>query len=257
MSDLIEEKGPPPAYEERKADAGAGVGQGPNATKALDLRKRLIDTGSQALNADFDLLDLLSIRSHSGSVNVGIHPQPADEANPVPAEVLINSHSGSIRVNFASFNAPERDYHVAIDSHSGTIKGAILHGLKTSITTHSAMIDVQLTPYGATDYSSTLNTTTQSGRQEITLLSPAKQPGTTIKEMSSVHSSASGKLVLRYPREWEGTVEGHTQSGKLQLHGGDLDIIRRSSSYVVARKGKGNSTLNFHTSSGSVDLYFS
>jgi len=227
-----------------------------------DSRKRQIDTGTQALDAEFDLLDLLYIRSSSGSVNVGIHPQPAHKANLVPAELLINSHSGSISVNFVAFNAPERDYHVSIDSHSGSIDGTILHGHKTSIASTTARIDIQFTPYWAGDCSSTLSTTTSSGSQDIALQSPAKNRGSSIKEMSSIHSTTSGSMVLRYPAEWEGTIEGRTQSGGLQLHGGDLDIIRRSSfkslgHYVLARKGNGNGTLNFYTGSGSVDIYFS
>jgi hypothetical protein len=226
-----------------------------------DLRKRQINTGTQALDDEFDLLDLLSIGSWSGSVNIGIQPQPVDEANPAPAEVLIKSHSGSISVNFAASDPPEREYHVSISSHSGSIHGAILHGRRTSISSHSAEIDVQLTPYGAGDYGSTLSTTSSSGRQDIILLSPTKPLGMLIKEMSSVHSTASGNLVLRYPKDWEGTIEGHTKSGKIQVHGGDLEIMPRSSLRTVgynlhAKKGNGNSTLKFYTGSGNVHIYF-
>ncbi|KAF2098867.1 hypothetical protein NA57DRAFT_76103 [Rhizodiscina lignyota] len=230
-----------------------------NVLKAVDrsdLRKRWIDTGSQSLDAEFDLLDLLSIRSQSGSLNVGINPQPADEENPVPAELLIDSHSGSVSVNFATFNAPERDYITSIDSHSGSVDGTILHGRKTSIVSHSGRIDLQLPLHGAGNYKSTLSTTTVSGSQAITLLSSTRHAGKSITEISSVHRARSGSLTVRYPREWEGTIEGGTQSGSIRLHGGDIDIIRRSSHDVFARKGNGNSTLNFHTGSGSVDIYF-
>jgi hypothetical protein len=221
-----------------------------------DLRKRRIDTGSQSLDAEFDLLDLLSIRSTSGSLNVGIHPQPANEKNPVPAEVLVSSWSGSLSVNFPPFNVPEREYHVSIDSRSGSIAGTILHGRKTSITSRSSMINVQLAPYGTGDYSSTLSTTSYSGSQDITILNPVMSPGTSINKMSSVHSAHSGSMTLRYPREWEGTIEGHTRSGSMNLYGRDLDVIRRVGHYVLAKKGNGSSTLNFHTNSGSVDVYF-
>jgi len=239
---------------------GWGESNSLQAMNHREVRKRRIDTGSQGLDADFDLFDLLSIRSSSGSINIGVYPQPAGE-NPEPAELLINSHSGSISVKFATFNMPERNYHVSINSHSGSIGGTILHGQSTSIESKSARIDMQLAPYGTADCSSTLSTTTFSGGQDITLLSPEMDRGASIKEMSSIHSTTSGSLVLRYPKEWEGTVEGHTQSGGLQLHGGDLDIIHRHSlpsagHSVLAKKGKGNGTLKFHTGSGSVDIYF-
>lgn len=223
-------------------------------------RRRRIDTGSQALNGDFDLLDLLSIRSHSGSINIEVHPQPADEENPVPAELLINSHSGQVSVDFPAFNAPERDYHVSIDSRHGSIDGHILHGRMTSIVSASASIHAQIAPFAADSYASTLRTASQSGGQDISMLSPSRDLGVPIKRMSSIHSTNSGSLVLRYPKEWQGTIEGHTRSGSLQLHG-DLDIIQRSAfhnvgHYVLARKGSGNSTLTFRTGSGSVDIYF-
>jgi hypothetical protein len=226
-----------------------------------DPRKKRIDTGSNSLDAELDLFDLLSIHSTTGSINVGIHPQPADEQNPVPAELFISSHAGRVSVNFHPFNAPERDYHVAINSRHGSVEGAILHGRKTSMVSNSGSLDVQIAPFGSGNYSSSLHTSSDAGSQDLTLLSPSKQPGTSINGMSSMHSSNAGSLVLRYPREWEGMIEGHTRNGNLRLHGGNLDIIRRSSfsasgHYVLARKGNGNSTLYFHTSSGGIDLYF-
>jgi len=238
----------PPSYESATSS--------PASVAIAEARKRRIATGSQSLDAEFDLLDLLSIRSHSGSVKVGIHPKPADEANPVPAELQISSHSGSIDVNFVDFIVPERDYYVSIDSQSGSINGAILHGRKTSITTQSARINLNLTPFGAGDYSSNVSTISSSGSQDIVIQSPTRYLGTPIKEMSSVHSSASGSLVLRYPREWEGTIEGHTQSGSIKLHGGDLDLIQTGGHHVRARKGNGNSSLTFSTGSGSINIYF-
>jgi putative adhesin len=221
-----------------------------------DLRKRQIDTGSQSLTADFDLLDLLSIRSSSGSLSIGVHPQPADKENPVPAELLVRSSSGSVNVNFLAFAVPAREYQVSINSDSGSIGGTILHGRKTSIASKSSGIHVQLAPYESGDYASTLNARTVSGHQGVTVLSPSLHPGTSIKAMSSFHSTESGSLALRYPREWEGTIEGRTGSGSLNLHGNDVDIISQSGHYVYAKKGNGSSRLSFHTESGSADVYF-
>lgn len=224
-------------------------------------RKRRIDTGSQAIAGDFDLYDLLSIRSYSGSISIGVHPQPADEENPVPAELLINSYSGKVSVDFPAFSAPERDYRISIDSKHGAVGGNVLHGHMTSVVSQSARIEMQFTPYATGDYSSTLRTASQSGAQHITVTSPVKDIGKAITHMSSVHSTMSASLGLWYPREWEGTIEGHTGSGSLNLHGGNLDIIRRGSyhnsgHYILAKKGNGNSTLTFHTGSGSADIYF-
>lgn len=218
-------------------------------TDRMDFRKRRISTGSQSLSAEFDLLDLLSIHSTSGSLNIGIRPRPADKENPVPAEVSIVSQSGSINVDFPTFSIPEREYHVSISSQSGGISGSILHGRRTSLETRSGSINVRL-QLAAEE--SDLRTENGSGSQDITILNTGKA----IKAMSSTHSATSGSLNLRYPREWEGTIEGHTQSGSSGFFGGGVDVIRRSKNYVLAKKGDGNSTLRFRTGSGSVNVYF-
>jgi len=223
-------------------------------------RERRIDTGFQPLNGEFDLYDLLSINSTAGSLILSINPQPADEQNPVPAELLISSLAGQISIDFPAINAPNRDYRVSIDSHHGSIDGNILHGRMTSISSKTASIAVELTPYAADDYTSTIRTSCKTGAHKVSVLSPTES-GVPIKEMSSMHSTSTGSLVLHYPKEWEGTIEGDTKVGSLNLHGGDLEIICQESRntvgrYVLAKKGNGNSTLNFHVGIGSVNVYF-
>jgi hypothetical protein len=225
-----------------------------------DARKQYVDTGSQSLRGQFGLLDLLSIDSSSGSISVSIQPQPADKDSPAPAELLIHTQSGQVNVDYPALNAPKRDYRLSIETASGKIAGHVIHGESTSISSSSARIVLQVSPYAAGDYASSLRTSTTSGSQQISLLSPATEPGVAIKHMSSSHSSESGTLTLRYPQEWEGTIEGSTGSGSINLHGGNLNIIHRepgnSGHSVLAKKGNGNSTLGFHTASGNVDIYF-
>jgi hypothetical protein len=236
------------------------LGRGSNKfTDVSDGRKRWINAGFQSLQGEFDLYDLLSINSTAGSLKLLINPKPADEQNPVPAQLLISSLAGQVSVDFPAIDAPNRDYRVSIDSHHGSINGHILHGRMTSITSKTASIVVELTPYSADDYASTIHTSSKIGEHKVSVLSPA-EPGASIKEMSSMHSTGTGSLVLHYPKEWEGTIEGDTKVGSLNLHG-DLEIIRQESShtvgrYILAKKGKGNSTLNFHVGIGSVDVYF-
>jgi len=222
-------------------------------------RERRIDAGFQHVKGEFDLYDLLSINSTAGSLILSINPQPADEQNPVPAELLISSLAGQVSVDFPAINVPNRDYHVSIDSHHGSIDGHILHGRITSISSKTASIAVELTPYAAGDYTSTIRTSCKTGAHKVSVLSPA-EPGVPIKEMSSIHSTSTGSLVLHYPKEWEGTIEGDTKVGSLNLYG-DLEIVRQEprntvGRYVLAKKGNGNSTLNFNVDVGSVNVYF-
>jgi hypothetical protein len=220
-------------------------------------RKQSVDAGVKGVDDKFDLLDLLAIHASSGRVRAAINPQLADERDPVPAELKILSQSGQILVDFPFFNLPKRDYQVSIDSQSGLVKGHIVHGQKTSVTSGSGGIDLQVTPFDPKT-SSSLQTESRSGAQRVSLLSPATSG--TIKDMSSSHRSLSGALALRYPREWEGTIEGSTKSGKIQVHGSGVEVVRQESDklhhYLLARKGNGKSKLNFQTGSGGVDIYF-
>jgi DUF4097 and DUF4098 domain-containing protein YvlB len=220
-------------------------------------RKQSVDAGAKGVDDKFDLLDLLAIHATSGRIRAAINPQLADERDPVPAELKILSQSGQILVDFPFFNLPKRDYQVSIDSQSGLVKGHLVHGQKTSVTSGSGGIDLQVTPFDP-NTSSSLQTESRSGEQRISLLSPANLG--TIKDMSSSHRSTSGALALRYPKEWEGTIEGNTKSGKIQVHGSDVVVVRQDSDklhhYLLAKKGDGKSKLDFKTGSGRVDIYF-
>ncbi|KAK4888232.1 hypothetical protein LTR27_012842 [Elasticomyces elasticus] len=234
----------------------------PAPIEDLDLRRRYIDTGSHSLTGQYSLYDLLSIHSSSGSININVRPEPPDKQHPVPARLIVEGRSGSMNINMAGYEIPERDYVVSIDSQSGSVRGSLVHGRQTSVMSRSGRIDLDLSISGANNTASSLNTRSESGGTDITVHNQhifdtrAAGSGPSIKQMSSTHSSGSGGLVLRYPREWEGTIQGQTGSGGLRLHGADVDVVSRGPHSVYAKKGKGDSTLSFRTGSGSVDVYF-
>ncbi|CAJ2501670.1 Uu.00g045230.m01.CDS01 [Anthostomella pinea] len=247
------------AFLQTTALCGSSATASKTATNELsDSRRRWIDVGSQSYTAQLDLYDLLSIRSWSGSLNIGVTPQAADKEHPAPAEMMIESHSGSLDINMAAFEVPKRDYFVSIDSHSGSVGGHLIHGRKTAVVAHSASISLRFTLSGASEHASSLSTATQSGQSTVTVLNPVHSAGasSSIKQLSSNHTTKSGSLVLRYPSDWEGTIEGRTHSGGLQLQGRGIEIIRREPHYVLAKKGTGDSNLNFETWSGSASVYF-
>ncbi|KAK5683539.1 hypothetical protein LTS10_005072 [Elasticomyces elasticus] len=225
-------------------------------------RRRFIDTGSQSLTGQYYLYDSLSIHASSGSININVLPQPANPKHPVPAQLIVDGQSGSININMAGYEIPERAYTVTINSESGSVRGSLVHGRQTSVVSRSGRIDLDFTLSGANSTASSLNTKSESGGTDITVHnqhifdSRAASSGPSIKQMSSTHTGGSGGLVLRYPREWEGTIQGQTGSGGLRLHGADIDVVSRGPHSVYAKKGKGDSTLSFQTGSGSVDVYF-
>ena len=120
-------------------------------------------------------------------------------------------------------------------------------------------ISAAILPYDVEDYASNLRTDSRSGTTNLHVLTPYNSSGTTISRLHSFHKSTSGSMNLRYPEEWEGTIDGETLSGNINLKGKNLHVdvdghYGEMVKHVVARRGKGNSMLDFRSSSGSVNL---
>lgn len=250
-------------------------------------RETRIEAVSGSVHGTYALRDLLSIRSHSGSIGVTVLPKEADEEKPAPAEFIAISHSGSVHVRFPmqEHSIPDRDYKTRVESHSSSLSGTYIHGSATSFHTSSGTIHADILPYAHSTTSSndfavdavgfrsydpsTLLTENSSGSTTITLLSPVNdsEPGKytegvytgVLSRLHSSHKSSSGSLNVIYPQEWEGTIEGWTNSGSVNVKGKDVQTyfggsVGLTNNHLVARKGLGSSRLDFRTTSGSVRL---
>ncbi|KAI7151905.1 hypothetical protein KC349_g9266 [Hortaea werneckii] len=123
-------------------------------------RKRCTSTGSKPLSGTFPLYDSLSLTTHSGSLNATVVPQPANPLKPLPAELRVHSHSGSVNLDTrvpistdADDNADcaekwsraiwQRGYRTAVTSHSSRIDAKVILGEKTLVQSHSAILEVE------------------------------------------------------------------------------------------------------------------
>ncbi|KAF2503392.1 hypothetical protein BU16DRAFT_577195 [Lophium mytilinum] len=221
-------------------------------------REITIDLRSGAVTGRYALMDLLSIKTKSGMISVDVEPKEADKDHPTAAVFRAESLSGLVKVDFDTFDIPARDYKTAIVSRSGLVSAVLIHGSSTDIKVGSGSITADIIPFEADAGLSTLNTNTRSGMTKVTLKPPYKNPGTAISRLTSSHTARSGAMVLHYPQEWEGAINGGTHSGSLTLYGEDVEIIHFGGGYagktVKAKKGRGNSTLEFDTWSGSVEV---
>ncbi|OCL09726.1 hypothetical protein AOQ84DRAFT_387981 [Glonium stellatum] len=222
-------------------------------------RKTTIDIISGSVSGTYALRDLLSIKTRSGSINVDVQPKEADKEHPAPAVFWAGSMAGSIKVRFETFAIPSRDYQTTVDGNMGSLAGTFIHGSSTDLKTTSGSITVDITPYEASASPFTLRTFSMSGRTAVDLRSPYKNPRSAISNLTSSHKTHSGSLHLTYPPEWEGKIEGGTHSGSLHLRGKGVEIIREGEGFpfgrtVKAKKGEGDSLLEFSTMSGSCDI---
>lgn len=246
----------------RRTILATGSGKVASEAKLFYSRETRISVGAGSVYGHYNLRDLLSISTQSGSISVDVTPQDAAKDDEKPATLDISSKSGSIGVQMpprdSATSLPKRDYRTIINTYVGSISGSYIHGSKTELESKSGSINADILPYSADDYTSTLSTFTSTGMSTIRLQSPYK--GTTIKRMTSSHTAQTGSLNLLYPQEWEGNITGGTKTGSLTLRGKDVVIEEFDDGWankrVTARKGKGHLSgkMDFRTTTGSVDV---
>ena len=240
-------------------------------------RETRVETLSGSIRGTYALRDVLALKSQSGSIHVNVDPKEADEDAPRPAELIVESRSGSVRTDIPADadNIPNRDYKTRVETRSSSIRGTYLMGSSAVFTSESGSKDIDIIPClcsdtdGVATPSATLRTEARSGSTKVTLLSPSKPSSSSswygsgkeplIDHLSSTHHSASGSLSLVYPDEWTGTIDGESSSGSIKIAGKDVKIVADVDTgpiakirHVVARKGLGESKLGFRTGSGSV-----
>ncbi|KAF2114537.1 hypothetical protein BDV96DRAFT_100675 [Lophiotrema nucula] len=222
-------------------------------------REVYLETISGSISGKYALMDVLSIVTKSGSVNVNIEPKEKAKDGSESAIFLAHTLSGSIRADFERKKIPERDYQVSIDTTVGSVDGTFIHGSKTNITSVAGFITADFVPYLSGSKESTMETKTSSGQTKLKIRSPYKKADGAVAKMTSLHKTVSGAIDLTYPQEWEGHLEGSTLNGSLHLQGKDLELIHQDQdvsggSRIEAKKGQGNSQMVFGTVSGSIDV---
>jgi hypothetical protein len=229
-------------------------------------RKTQINVSAGGVRGEYPLYDVLWINSQAGSVRVHVIPKPIDEENPAPAELRVYADAGSIDIAFPPPNItiPDRDYFTDIKTARGSVTGNYIHGKDTSLVTGAGRIAAKVLPFlddTDTSRNSTFHTATDAGIQDIELLSPYKNAGVPIRNLTSTHVTALGGLKVRYPSEWEGFIDGKTTMGSLALDGKGVKIIEAGSvgltgRYVQAKKGEGDSSMIFRSEIGGADCFF-
>lgn len=219
-------------------------------------RETVIKSHSGSVSGDYDLRDLLAISSWSGSVSISVHPDAADKERPRPANLRVDSHSGSVKVNTNIVEPPDRDYRTKILTDSASISGTYLFSTSASFKSSSGSITADLLPLISDYTSAALYTEGGSSSTNLHLLSPLRASNALSYMLDSSHVSGSGSLHIEYPNEWEGTIEGKTGSGSINLVGEDLKVHYATDHQILARKGKGASEFRFRTGSGSANLRF-
>ena len=232
-----------------------------NAPEKLTINSRetVIDVTSGSVTGTYPLYDYLSIHTESGSIDVTIEPKTASEDNVKPAVLRLTSNSGSVRARTSTISPPDREYRADVYTSSGSIDVTLLHGIRTSLRSINGRITANLYPFGDNNTRTEIESHCHSGSTHVTLHPSLSHPDDPLKRLNAYYGSTSGSMQLQYPDQWEGTVEGTTLSGGINLNWEGLKIIKDGKKgwlkrHIKAVKGDGEGTLVFTDTSGSVTL---
>jgi hypothetical protein len=225
---------------------------------AFNSRETHLKTISGSISGLYSLLDVITVTSKSGSVNIEVEPKPATAASSPSAIFKVDAHSSSVRTDFKRKRIPERDYQVYVNTTVGSVDGTFIHGSRTEINSIAGFVNADLLPYKSGDYASTINTNTQSGQTKVTLRTPYRAKGVPMTGLTSIHKTTSGELDVIYPQEWIGHVNGTSLNGALHLEGKDLELLgendKPQNNHVEAKKGSGGGSIGFNTISGECKI---
>ncbi|KAI9641315.1 hypothetical protein NHQ30_010117 [Ciborinia camelliae] len=237
----------------------------------FDSRRIIIETVSGRIEGAYPLYDLLKLSSQSGTIGVDIHPKPVLESAPAPATLDIHTASGGIEVQ-SPIKIPQathpREYITRVESISGTIQGDFFIGSMGSFKTSSNTIQLVAKPVlpATSDDEGQRNefsTFSVSGSTHVTLLDPLfilpptgqtyKEPidsnhyssiqvyNSKLRTFHSTHRTTSGGIEAYYPSTWIGNIEAKTISGRIEVEGKGIEIVKRNDGWgfkrIKARKG--------------------
>jgi hypothetical protein len=225
---------------------------------AFSSREIHLKTISGSISGEYQLSDLLSVKTKSGSVNIDIEPQEALSGFSNPAVFMVDTLSGSIRTDFKRKHIPDRDYQTYINTTVGSVDGTFIHGSRTEINSIAGFVTADLLPFKSGAYQSEVYTHTRSGQTALMLRPPYKAKNVAMTGLVSTHKTTSGALDVTYPEEWTGYVDGKSLSGALHLQGKSLQLLKENDepgrNHVEAKKGSGGSMLSFDSVSGGCEI---
>lgn len=221
---------------------------------------------------------------HTTSGTIEVH-EPVEDAAAAAADLVVRGNT-----------IPPRQYDVDLYTMSGTVRGSLAFGSSCKVHTTSGNIDLNLLPVldrsQASSFSgggarSVLDTSTTSGTTVINVMDAlwgdvqtgsyaiaaaaaeaqaqtqeAASSSRAIRALDSRHSTTSAPIRVTYPSSWEGTIEADSLSGRLDVSGRGVEIIRREEEFpgfkkhILARKGQegDGGALSCHTTSGSISV---
>jgi hypothetical protein len=170
-------------------------------------RRTLVETVTGEINGVYPLLDFLGLSSQSGSINAGVLPQKVLPDAPAPADLEVQTASGSIQISVPvasdsnpDYIIPPRNYITNVHSNSGAIRGFFYLGSLGSFKSTTGSLKLRTLPIipsddsGKVTFPCRFETHTVSGSTEIEVLDPIF-----ISRISSLEKTTGATAPTPYP----------------------------------------------------------
>lgn len=167
----------------------------------------------------------------------------------------------------AQANAPERGSMIETATTSGTTEIRVLDALWRDVVAGvyvpAPVLTSSNTTAAAVARDLDARQPQQQGGAETTTTNEAPPPNPALRVLSARHSGTSANLFLTYPRSWEGYIDCDSMSGKIDVGGKDVQIIKRENGlpgikqHVLAGKGDWQTLgaqVKVHTTSGKIGV---
>lgn len=224
-------------------------------------RRTIIEFISGEIRGNFALRDVLSLKTVSGDIDVTVDPKRADPDRPKPAEFTAVTASGDIDAQFPTTgDIPSREFRTRLETVSASIRGTYIAGSTIAVHTISGDVSAALLPYYAADTQSvSIHTSSRSGATKLNVLPPYHHEDWPSRSSEHRSASTSGDIDITYPEQWEGTIDGQTNTGSISIKGKDVEMDDYRGKlwpvwqHITARKGNnGPGSMGLKTLSAAI-----
>ncbi|KAF2853277.1 hypothetical protein T440DRAFT_322478 [Plenodomus tracheiphilus IPT5] len=203
----------------------------------------------------------VTLKTDSGAISIFYLPNYGGYYR--PDSLTVESQSGEVHIQTSLdyWTAFALTHTTKIHTVSGDIDTQTIHGAYTNISTDTGNIDAYILPFGVPTLETLSEVYTQSntGDVEFWIEEPWQESlnGTYDSMLNTIseHRVVHGRMALRYPYSWYGSMEGKIDSGELDFDSSALEEFESGDGHVKAKKGtRGESHADVWVGSGELDI---
>jgi hypothetical protein len=207
----------------------------------------------------------LRLANEKGRIRAFVIPRVNSDIAIALESIRVETETGDVHVemlgDWALWPMQPFMHTTHISSQCGSVWAAIPHGSLTNITIVTGDVSAILVPFGtdSKEDKSWVHTWLTQGEMYVHIyntLQDSLYDGKfdPLVNTRSRHKVINGNLVLRYPYNWYGELEGVASRGTLKFDASRLEKLERGEGWVKAKRGDGESFMESWVEGGGLDI---